>query len=94
MPRKRRPAIDRAFVTKGQSRLTWSLMVCLARRERTSQKKSGCVTAHRLSLTISGRETFLPELTSQRFGPLQQGIEHNRWNAQTRVNFIELAQFV
>jgi hypothetical protein len=43
---------------------------------------------------ISGRETFLPELTSQRFGPLQQGIEHNRWNAQTRVNFIELAQFV
>jgi len=32
-------------------------------------------------------------LTSQRFGPLQQGIEHHRWNAQVRIIFIELAQF-
>jgi hypothetical protein len=47
-----------------------------------------------MSQTISGRETFLPELTSQRFGPLQLGIEHHCWNAQPRVNFIELAQFV
>ena len=32
-------------------------------------------------------------LTSQCFGPLQQGIEHHRWNAQVRIIFIELAQF-
>jgi hypothetical protein len=47
-----------------------------------------------MSQTISGRETFLPEPTSQRFGPLQLGIERHCWNAQPRVNFIELAQFV
>jgi hypothetical protein len=52
------------------------------------------VAAHRVWRTISGRETFQRELSSQRFGPLQLGIEHHRWNAQTRVVFIELAQFV
>ena len=32
--------------------------------------------------------------TSQRVEAFQQSIEHHRWNAQTRVIFIELAEFV
>jgi hypothetical protein len=69
-------------------------MVCLARPGANIAKEVGVRNAHRMSQTISGRETFLPEPTSQRFEPLQLGIEHHRWNAQPRVNFIELAQFV
>ena len=69
-------------------------MVCLARPGADIAKEVGVRDGAPHVADDQREETFLPELASQRFGPLQLGIEHHRWNAQPRVVFIELAQFV
>jgi hypothetical protein len=69
-------------------------MVCLARPGADIAKEVGVRDGAPHVADDQREETFRPELTSQRFGPLQLGIEHHRWNAQPRVVFIELTQFV